>query len=79
MNLYKSMGPDYMHPRVPKELAAVVAKPLCILSEKLWLSDKVPGDWRKGNINPVFKNMKKNGSGNYRLMILTSVPEKMME
>lgn len=48
-----------MHPRVMKELADLVAKLLSIKFEKLWLSGKVPGDWKKGNINLVFKEGRK--------------------
>ena len=62
-----------MHPRVLKELADVVAKLLPIILEKSWLSDKVHGDWKKENITPVFKK------GNYRSMILISMPGKIIE
>ena len=63
---YKSLGSDGVHPRVLKELAEVVAEPLSIISEKSWLSDEVPDDWRKGYVTPIYKNGSKEDPGNYR-------------
>ncbi|KFP89427.1 RNA-directed DNA polymerase from mobile element jockey, partial [Apaloderma vittatum] len=79
LKVCKSMGPDGIHPRVWRELADEVVKPLSIIFQKSWKSGEVPTDWKKGNITPIFKKGKKEEPGNYRPVSLTSVSGKIME
>ena len=60
-------------------MSDVVAELLSIIFEKLWLSNEIRGDWKKGNITPIFKKGRKGDQGNYRLVSLTSVPGKMTD
>ncbi|PKU49487.1 rna-directed dna polymerase from mobile element jockey-like [Limosa lapponica baueri] len=73
------MGPDGKHPRVLRELADVIVKPLSIIFEKSWRTGEVPEDWRKVNVTPVFKKGKNKDPGNYRPISPISIPGKVME
>ncbi|RMC00675.1 hypothetical protein DUI87_23293 [Hirundo rustica rustica] len=41
LDIYKSMGPDGIHPRVMRELADELAKPLSIIYQESWLTGEV--------------------------------------
>jgi len=42
LDTYRSMGPDGIHPRVLRELAKELAKPLSIIYQQSWLTREVP-------------------------------------
>ena len=77
--VYKSVGPDEVHPCVLKEQLDEVAKPLSAISQKLWKSGEVPTDWKRRNTTPIFEKGKKEDPGNDRPVSLTSVPSKLTE
>ncbi|KAK4831885.1 hypothetical protein QYF61_020032 [Mycteria americana] len=79
LDTHKFMGPDEIHPRVLKELAEELTKPLSIIYQQSWLTGEVPADWRLVNVTPIFKKGWKEDPGNYRPVSLTSVPGKLME
>ncbi|KAK4810956.1 hypothetical protein QYF61_013364, partial [Mycteria americana] len=79
LDTHKSMGPDEIHPRVLKELADVLTKPLSIIYQQSWLTGEVPADWRLANVTPIYKKGRKEDLGNYGPVSLTSVPGKLME
>ncbi|TRZ24677.1 hypothetical protein HGM15179_002379 [Zosterops borbonicus] len=44
LDAYKSMGPDGIHPRILKELADAIRKPLLMIFEQSRESGEVPAD-----------------------------------
>ncbi|KFO77742.1 Putative 115 kDa protein in type-1 retrotransposable element R1DM, partial [Cuculus canorus] len=79
LDTHKSMGLDGIHPRVLKELADVLPKPLSIIFQWSWLTGEVPLDWSLANIVPIYKKGCREDPGNYRPVSLTSVTGKVME
>jgi len=44
LNSHKSVGLDGIHPRVLREVAKVLTKPLPFISQQSWLTSEVSGD-----------------------------------
>ncbi|NXQ34777.1 LORF2 protein, partial [Alaudala cheleensis] len=78
LDAYKSMRPDGIHPRVMREVADELAKPLSIIYHQSWFSGEVPNDWKLANVMPTHKKGWKKDLGNNRPVSLTSVPGKIM-
>ncbi|XP_067169714.1 HLA class II histocompatibility antigen, DQ alpha 1 chain-like [Apteryx mantelli] len=68
-----------MQTRVLRQLADVIARPLCILLERSWRRGEVPEAWKKANVPPLFQKGKKEHAGNYWPVSLTSIPAKVMQ
>ncbi|KFW10119.1 hypothetical protein N326_11363, partial [Eurypyga helias] len=79
LDTHKSMVQDGIHPRVLRELAKVVTKPLSIICQQSWLTRDFPVDWKLDTVTPIYKKGCKEDLGNYRPVSLTSVPGKIME
>lgn len=54
------------HLGVLKETADVIAKLFSVIFERLWTMGEVPEDWKKSNVIPFLKNVKKYNPGNSR-------------
>jgi len=79
LDAYKSMGPDGIHPRLLRELAEELAKPLSIVYQQSWLTGEVPDSWRIASVTPIYKKGQKEDLWNCRPVSLTLVPGNIMK
>ncbi|TRZ12893.1 hypothetical protein HGM15179_014207 [Zosterops borbonicus] len=79
LDIHKSLGPDGIHPRVMRELADELAKPLSIIYQQSWLTAEVPDDWKLASVMVIQKKGGKQDPGNYRPVSLISVPDEGIE
>ena len=75
----KSGGVDNIHPRVLKEMASQLAKPITILFNKSIEAGVLPKHWLQARITPIFKKGKKSLPENYRPVSLTCILCKVLE
>ncbi|GAB0203473.1 hypothetical protein GRJ2_002812900 [Grus japonensis] len=66
LDTHKSMGLGGIHPRVLKELAEVLTKPLSFIDQQSWLTREVPVDWKLANVTSIYKKGQKEDPRNYR-------------
>ena len=79
LNVNKSVGPDDIHPKLLKELADVIAKPIAKLFNMTVEDNELPDEWKKAFVSPIFKKGARNLAVNYRPISLTCILCKMME
>jgi len=79
LDTYKSMGLHGIHPRVLRELAEMLTKPLSIIYQQLWLTGEVPGDSRITSVTSIYKKGQNEDPGNYGPVSLTLVLGKITE
>ena len=79
LKIGKSPGPDGIHPRVLKELTAVISLPLTILFNASLELGKLPDEWRTANITAIYKKGSRHVCGNYRPVSLTCIACKVLE
>ena len=75
----KSAGPDGIHPRLLRECADVLAEPLAALFQQSLDSGRVPSQWKRSVVSPIFKKGVRSLASNYRPVSLTAILCKMLE
>jgi hypothetical protein len=79
LKIDKSSGPNELHPRLLKELAKSLTKPLCIIFKQSLRLKMIPKEWKKATISAIFKKGNISMAGSYRPVSLTSVVGKLLE
>jgi len=79
LNIYKSTGPDDLHPRMLRNLSEIISSPLTEIFNRSMTTGIIPDDWKTANITAIFKKGSRQEPGNYRPISLTSVVGKTLE
>ena len=75
----KAMGPDEVAGRVLKECKEELIKPLYDIINCSVNTGRVPMEWKRANIVPIYKSGNKEDPMNYRPVSLTSIVCKLCE
>ena len=78
-NIYKSIGPDLLHPRILRTLEDSLSASLTYIFNSLAETGITPADWKSTNVTAIYKKGSRLEPGNYRPISLTSVVCKTME
>ena len=72
-------GPDGMPPIMYKNLAQSLAEPLALIFESFMSVGRIPDEWKRAIITPIYKSGLASDVSNYRPIALTCVACKIME
>ena len=75
----KAPGPDCMHPRILKEVASEISRPVAKLMQESLRSGEVPSIWKEAHVSAIHKKGSKTTLNNYRPVSLTCQLCKVME
>ena len=73
----KAAGVDGVVAEILKEGGEEIVNALAQLCSKAWKDEKVPTDWTRGIISPIFKDGEKEDPQNYRGITLLSIVGKV--
>ena len=76
---HKATGPDMVPARLLRDYAIEFSTIFTILFQTSLDSGKIPSDWRKASIVPIYKKGDKHKASNYRPVSLTSITCKLLE
>ena len=79
LNTNKATGPDGVTARLLREAAPSISSSLSCLFNMSLKKGKLPCDWKRANVTPVYKKGEKELVTNYRPISLTSLVAKTME
>ena len=72
LNIYKSTGPDILHPQILRVLEEKLARPLTHIFNHSVETGIISEDWKSANVTAVHKKGSRQEPGNYRPISLTS-------
>ena len=75
----KAMGPDGVSGWVLKECAEQLVEPICHIINHSLEKGRLPKEWKRADITPIYKGGEKEDPLNYRPVSLTSIVCKLCE
>uniref|UniRef100_A0A0P4VWZ9 Reverse transcriptase domain-containing protein n=1 Tax=Scylla olivacea TaxID=85551 RepID=A0A0P4VWZ9_SCYOL len=79
LDVRKAMGPDHINGWILKECREQMEEPIWDIINSLLREGKVPREWKRANIVPIYKGGNKMDPLNYRPVSLTSIVSKLCE